>query len=65
MKAVDLRELAVEELAQKTREARDDLFNARVKHATGQLESTAKLLQLRRDLARIETVLHEKREETK
>ena len=40
MKASELRKLETEELAQKVREARDEFFNARVKHATGQLEVT-------------------------
>ncbi len=65
MKATELRELALQELEQKVRESRDELFNARVKHATGQLEDTAKLNRLRRDIARVETVILEKREATK
>ncbi len=65
MKASELRELAVEELEQKSRETRDELFNAKVKHATGQLEDMAKLKRLRRDIARVETVLLQKREATK
>ena len=65
MKASELNELADEELEQKAREVRDELFNAKVKHATGQLEDTAKLHRLRRDIARVETVLLEKREATK
>jgi large subunit ribosomal protein L29 len=65
MTASELNELAIDELAQKSRETRDAFFNAKVKHATGQLESTATLKQLRRDVARIETVLQEKREAEK
>jgi large subunit ribosomal protein L29 len=65
MKAGELRELEVEELVQKAREARSEFFNAKVKHSTGQLEDTAKLKLLRRDVARIETVLFEKREAAK
>lgn len=65
MKASELRELGIEELVQKVREARSEFFNAKVKHATGQLEDTAKLKWLRRDVARVETVLSEKREATK
>ena len=65
MKAAELKELAVEELEQKVKETRDELFNARIKHATGQLEDTAKLRALRRNIARVETVLLEKREATK
>ena len=61
MKAREFRELTLEELAVKSRELRGDLFNARVKRSTGQLENTAKLERLRRDIARVETVLREKR----
>ena len=65
MKASELRELGIDELVQKAREARGELFNAKVKHATGQLEDTAKLKGLRRDVARIEGVITEKREAEK
>jgi large subunit ribosomal protein L29 len=65
MKASELRELAEEELEQKALDMRGELFNAKVKHATGQLEDTAKIGRLRRDVARVETVLFEKREATK
>ncbi len=65
MKASELRELEIEELVRKAREARDNFFNAKVKHATGQLEDTAKLRLLRRDVARVETVLAQMREATK
>jgi large subunit ribosomal protein L29 len=62
MKASELKGLRLEELVQKDRETRAELFNAKVKHATGQLEDTAKLKILRRDIARVETILHERRE---
>jgi large subunit ribosomal protein L29 len=65
MDAADIRKLAVGELEQKSREIRDELFNARVKHATGQLEDTAKLSRLRKQIARVETALLEKQEATK
>ena len=65
MKGSELRDLGAEELEQKARETRDELFNARVKHATGQLENTAMMKTLKRDIARIETVLGEKREAAK
>jgi large subunit ribosomal protein L29 len=61
VKASELRTLSEPELQSKVREVRDALFNARVKRATGQLENTAKLNQLRRDVARVETILTEKR----
>ena len=60
MKAKELRDLSLEELEAKERELRGELFNARVKHSTGQLENTAKLRTVRRDVARLETVLREK-----
>ena len=61
MKAAELRELSSEELEQKAKEQREQLFNAKVKHATGQLENTARLSSLRREVARLETLLAEKR----
>jgi large subunit ribosomal protein L29 len=61
MKASEIRDLADDELLAKSRELRGELFNVKVKRSTGQLESTARLKQLRRDIARVETVLREKR----
>jgi large subunit ribosomal protein L29 len=57
MKASELRDLTLEELRAKEEELRREHFTAKVKHATGQLENTAKLRLLRRDIARVETVL--------
>jgi large subunit ribosomal protein L29 len=65
MKPGELRNLTLEELAAKSLELRREFFNARVKKATGQLENTAKLKMFRRDIARVETVLREKRGATK
>ena len=59
MKARELRELSAEELEAKSRELRGELFNVKIKRATGQLENTAKLRTLRREIARVETVLRE------
>ena len=61
MKASELRALSLEELGAKNDELRGELFNARVRKATGQLENTALLRTLRRDVARVESVLREKR----
>ena len=61
MKASEVRELSLEELGAKSRELRTELFNARIRHATGQLENTAKLRELRRDVARVESLLRERR----
>ena len=64
MKASELRALAEDELVQKASELQSEYFNVKVKHTTGQLENTAKLKQLRREVARVETVLQQKREAT-
>ena len=61
MKASELRELSSEELATKCEEMRTELVTARLSKATGQLENTARLRTLRRNVARIETVQREKR----
>ena len=61
MKGSELRDLSEEELVAKARELRDELFNTRIKKTTGQLENTAKLRTLRRDIARAETILRERR----
>lgn len=59
MKAVDMRKLTDEELKARVHEARDHLFNLRIKHATGQLENTASLKTTRGELARALTVQRE------
>jgi large subunit ribosomal protein L29 len=62
MKAAEIRELSVNELQQKVQELDDQLFRLRIQKSMGQLESAAKLRPMRRDLARIKTVLKEKGE---
>ena len=61
MDAKELRELSLDELNAKEAELRGELFNARVRKATGQLENSALLGTLRKSVARVETVLREKR----
>ena len=56
MKAKDIIELGDQELEQKLKESREELFNLRFQHATGQLENTSRLRQVKRDIARILTV---------
>jgi len=56
LKAKNLVELADHELEQKLMQSREELFNLRFQHATGQLDNTARLNQVRRDIARILTV---------
>ncbi len=61
MKASEMRDLSIEELVAKGQELRGELFNSKIKKSTGQLENTAKLGTLRKDIARSETLLREKR----
>ena len=61
MTASELRELSTEELVAKGEELRTELVTARLNKATGQLEDSAKLRTLRRTVARVETILTEKR----
>jgi len=61
MKASEFRELSVEELEIKVRELAEAFFNLKFQHATGQLDNTAQLKRTRRDIARVKTVLEEKR----
>ena len=65
MKPAELRELSMEELETKSRELRAELFNVKIKKATGQLEDMSKLGLLKKDIARAETILREMREAAK
>ncbi len=65
LKASELRNLSEGELHTKLKECRKELFNIRFQHATGQLEKTHRLSELRKDIARILTVLREKELEKK
>ncbi len=60
MKAADLRELTFEELQAKLKEMEEELFNLRFQLASQQLENTALLKTVRRDIARLKTVMREK-----
>src|SRR4029078_1815072 len=61
MKAAELRDLGVDELGAKERELVDQLFRMRIQKSMGQLDVPDKGRMLRRDLARIKTVLRQKR----
>ena len=61
MKATQFREQTVDELQEKERELAEQLFALRLQQVTGQIENPAKLKLVRRDLARVMTVLREKR----
>jgi large subunit ribosomal protein L29 len=58
--ATELRSLSQSDLATKLAEAKEELFNLRFQAATGQLESHGRLRTVRRDIARIYTVLRER-----
>ena len=58
--AAEMRELPDEELIARMDSAKEELFNLRFQVATGQLENTARLKDLRHDVARIATVLRER-----
>jgi large subunit ribosomal protein L29 len=60
MKARELRDLTAEELQRKKKDFKEEIFNLRFQHSTGQLENTARTKLLRRDVARIEMALREK-----
>ena len=60
MKAREFRDLSEAELRQKVQDFTVELFNLKFQHATGQLENTERLPQVRKDLARVKTILHEK-----
>jgi large subunit ribosomal protein L29 len=60
MKVAEIRDLAVDELRQREKDMDDQLFRLRIQKSMGQIEAAQKLKVLRRDLARIKTVLREK-----
>lgn len=55
MKAAEIRELSVDDLQAKLKEARAELFNLRFQMATSQLDNTARVKQVKKDIARIQT----------
>ena len=59
MKAKEIRELSAEELSNKLSELKKDLFNLRLQHATNQLDNVNKISEVKRDIARVNTVLRE------
>jgi large subunit ribosomal protein L29 len=60
MKASQMREQTTEELHDKERELAEQLFALRLQKVTGQLEKPARVRQVRKDLARVLTLLHER-----
>ena len=62
MKAAEIRDFDVSELRVREKELDDQLFRLRIQKSMGQLEAPAKVRDVRRDLARIKTILREKAE---
>ncbi len=60
MKASDLRKMSTAELEAKVKELKKDLFFLRMQHATNQLDNPVKLAAVRKDIARIKTIIREK-----
>ena len=60
MKAADVHALGDQDLVQALKDAREETFNLRFRHATGELENTAGLAESRRNLARLMTVARER-----
>ena len=60
MKATEIRELSAEELAVKLPDLKKDLFNLRLQHATNQLDNPTRIAEVKRDIARVNTILRER-----
>jgi large subunit ribosomal protein L29 len=61
MKAADVRQMTLDQLNDELLKLKKERFNLRFQRATGQLENTARVRQVRRDIARIETITRQKR----
>jgi large subunit ribosomal protein L29 len=62
MKAAEIRELTMDDLRAREKELDDQLFRLRIQKSMGQLEAPAKVAGVRRDLARIKTILRQKQQ---
>jgi len=60
MKAKEIREMTADELNAKLKELKDELFHLRFQHAINQLDNPNKIVECKRDIARVLTVLQEK-----
>ena len=60
MKAADIRQKTADELAEQIRTLRREAFNLRFRRASGQLETTSRIREVRRDIARIQTIINER-----
>jgi|TARA_B100001971_G_C18260170_1_gene586003 large subunit ribosomal protein L29 len=64
MKAEDVRAKTIDELNDQLNDLSKEAFNLRFQAASGQLENTARVREVRRDLARVKTILNEKKRES-
>ena len=62
MKTNELRKLTTEDLTKKIHECKEELFSLRMQKATGMLEKPSRIHELRKEVARINTILNERRE---
>ncbi|MBM7716939.1 50S ribosomal protein L29 [Siminovitchia sp. FSL H7-0308] len=60
MKANEIRELTTAEIEQNIKSLKEELFNLRFQLATGQLENTARIREVRKDIARMKTIVRER-----
>ena len=65
MKISEIRELTTEELVKKQEELKEELFNLRFASATGNLEKPSRIKEIRKTIARIKMVIHEREVESK
>lgn len=65
MKATEFRNLTDEELAQRREEMKKEMFNLRLQQTSGQLEKPSRIRELRRDLARVNTVMTQRTKEVR
>jgi len=61
MKAADLRVMTIDQLGDELMKLRKERFNLRFQRATGQLENTTRVREVRRDIARLKTIVRQKR----
>jgi large subunit ribosomal protein L29 len=60
MKIKEIRDMSIDELKQKNRDLAEEMFKLRLRHTSGQLDSPTVMVRVRKDVARIKTVLREK-----
>ena len=60
MKTNEIRKLSTEEIIKKIAESKEELFNLRMKQATGSLENPSRIRELRKTVARLKTILRER-----